>query len=127
MESPPPIMPSPGPQPAEPQQPYSSQTVSVNWDEDESAPGSQRVQFGLSECIETKTVTTTTTTKRTFPPLFVREPRPLESLDSKEYPLALKPTPPQLAEFSFDVPGLDFIGEDGKQVSSGARPSCSLV
>ncbi|SPO04742.1 related to CDC4 - cell division control protein [Cephalotrichum gorgonifer] len=108
-------MPSPGPQPSDPHQPYSSQTVSVNWDEDAATPGSRRFEFGLSECIETKTVTTTTTTKRTFPPLFVREPRPLESLDVKEYPLASKPTPPQLAQFSFDVPGFDLFGDDTKQ------------
>lgn len=35
--------------------------------------------------------------------MFVREPRPLTSLDTKEYPLAQKPTPPELANFTFDV------------------------
>jgi hypothetical protein len=54
-------------------------------------------------------VTTTTTTKRTFPPVFVRESRRLESLDAKEYPLALKPTPPELAKFSYDVAGFQDI------------------
>lgn len=118
-------MASPGPQTSDPQQqPYSSQTVSVSWDEDDTTPGAKRFQFGLSECIETKTVTTTTTTKRTFPPLYVREPRPLESLDEKEYPLAQKPTPPQLAEFSFNVPGFDYFKDDNKQVCR--RQNCLL-
>lgn len=35
--------------------------------------------------------------------MFVREPRPLTSLDSKEYPLAHKSTPPELANFSYGV------------------------
>jgi len=81
--------------------------VSVSWGEDDSPVGARRYQFEVSECVETKTITTTTTTKRTFPPVYVREPRPLASLDAKEYPLASKPTPPELAQFSFDVPGFD--------------------
>lgn len=114
------MTPSPGPPSGDSRGPYSSQTVSVSWDEGDTTPGSRRFQFGVSECIETKTVTTTTTTKRTFPPLFVREPRPLDSLDVKEYPLASKPTPPQLAQFTFDVPGFDLFAEENaspKQVS----------
>lgn len=82
--------------------PRSSQTtVSVNWDDADSLSPHARMQFEVAECIETKTITTTTTTKRSFPPMFVREPKPLTSLDSKEYPLARKPTPPELANFSF--------------------------
>ncbi|KAI0133879.1 hypothetical protein BJ170DRAFT_716036 [Xylariales sp. AK1849] len=84
--------------------PRSSQTtVSVNWDEADPLSSHPRMKFEVAECIETKTITTTTTTKRSYPPLFVREPKPLLSLDSKEYPLAQKPTPPELANFTFDV------------------------
>ncbi|KAI1644604.1 WD40 repeat-like protein [Daldinia loculata] len=83
--------------------PRSSQTtVSVNFDDADSLSHPQ-LKFGVAECIETKTVTTTTTTKRSYPPLLVRESKPLSSLDSKEYPLAQKPTPPELANFSFNV------------------------
>ena len=120
------MTPSPGSQPTDSRGPYSSQTVSVSWGEGDTTPGSRTFQFGVSECIETKTVTTTTTTKRTFPPLFVREPRPLESLDVKEYPLASKSTPPQLAQFTFDVPGFDLFAEEdapSKQVSLVFRHS----
>jgi F-box and WD-40 domain protein CDC4 len=95
---------SPGSQ-KEPRRPKSSQTtVSVSFGEDARR---HRFQFEVSECVETKTVTTTTTTKRSFPPVFVREPRPLAALDAKEYPLASKPTPPELARFTFDLPGLE--------------------
>ena len=98
------MTPSPGLQ-REPRRPKSSQaTVSVSFGEDASR---RSFQFDVSECVETKTVTTTTTTKRSFPPVFVREPRSLADLDAKEYPLASKPTPPELAKFTFDVPGFD--------------------
>ncbi|KAI2633402.1 WD40 repeat-like protein [Xylaria nigripes] len=86
----------------EPKRPRSSQTtVSVNFDEPDSLSPHPRIKFGVAECIETKTVTTTTTTKRSYPPLLVRESRPLLSLDAKEFPLARKPTPPELANFTF--------------------------
>ncbi|KAI1472782.1 WD40 repeat-like protein [Daldinia caldariorum] len=77
-------------------------TVSVNFD-DADSHSHPRLKFGVAECIETKTVTTTTTTKRSYPPLLVRESKPLSSLDSKEFPLAQKPTPPELANFTFNV------------------------
>lgn len=84
--------------------PRSSQTtVSVNWDDADGLSPHPRMKFEVAECIETRTVTTTTTTKRSYPPMFVREPRPLSSLDSKEYPLAQKPIPPELANFTFDM------------------------
>ncbi|KAI2470184.1 WD40 repeat-like protein [Annulohypoxylon bovei var. microspora] len=88
----------------EPGRPQSSQTtVSVNFDDADSVSPHPRIKFGVAECIETKTITTTTTTKRSYPPLLVRETKPLSSLDSKEYPLAQKPTPPELAKFTFNV------------------------
>ena len=83
--------------------PRSSQRVSISWNEpDHSLGRPARLHFDVAECVETKTVTTTTTTKRSFPPLFIREPRPLESLDTKEYPLAMRATPPELSRFTLD-------------------------
>ncbi|KAH8666905.1 WD40-repeat-containing domain protein [Xylariales sp. PMI_506] len=121
--------------------PRSSQTtVSVNWDDADSLSPRPRMKFEVAECIETKTVTTTTTTKRSYPPMFVREPRPLLSLDSKEYPLAQKPTPPELANFSFDVDeygGLSWPTDDSlslqnsfqstsDEISQEIKPDASL-
>lgn len=82
--------------------PRSTQTLSVGWKdgEDKASRHGSTMHIELAECVETKTVTTTTTTKRSYPPLRVRQ-RPLSSLDSKEYPLALKTTPPELADLSF--------------------------
>ena len=87
-------------------------TVSVNFDDaDPSTPHRSRssMQFEVAECIETKTITTTTTTKRSYPPFQLRESRPLSALDSKEYPLALKPTPPELAKFTFSLDNSDAV------------------
>ncbi|KAK2074846.1 hypothetical protein P8C59_009020 [Phyllachora maydis] len=95
----------------EPRRPRSksSQKVSVSWEEPENTTSrrASRLQFEVAECVETKTVTTTTTTKRSFPPLFVRKPRQLNSLDSKEYPLASKTTPPELSKFTVDFSDID--------------------
>lgn len=81
--------------------PRSTQTLSLGWKdgEDEASRHRSTMHIELAECVETKTVTTTTTTKRAYPPLHVRQ-RPLSSLDAKEYPLALKATPPELAGLS---------------------------
>ncbi|EJT75072.1 hypothetical protein GGTG_08910 [Gaeumannomyces tritici R3-111a-1] len=94
--------------------PRSSQKVSVSWDEDENTVTrrTSRLQFELAECVETKTVTTTTTTKRAYPPLLVRQRRPLSGLDSKEYPLANRPTPPELARFTVDLDESDGFSLD---------------
>lgn len=89
-------------------------TISVGWNEgqDSVSQHTSRLQIELAECVETKTVTTTTTTKRSYPPLLVRQ-RSLASLDQKEYPLAAKETPPELANFSFELHGqvVDFDDE----------------
>ncbi|KAI0394919.1 WD40 repeat-like protein [Xylariaceae sp. FL0594] len=83
----------------EPGRPSSNQaTISVRFDEPDSQ---SMIKFEVADCIETKTVTTTTTTKRSFPPLRVRHARPLASLCEKDYPLARKPTPPELTHFTF--------------------------
>ncbi len=75
--------------------PRSSQQVSVSWEEtqDSVTRHTSRLQFEVAECVETKTVTTTTTTKRSYPPLFVREPRHLSSLDSRNTRLPQGPSP----------------------------------
>lgn len=79
----------------------------MTWEEDESHVTHHRLMQFADECIETKTVTTTTTTKRSYPPLLVREPRNLHLLDSKEYPLASRQTPPELRKLTFDIDGHD--------------------
>ncbi|KAB5518900.1 WD40-repeat-containing domain protein [Coniochaeta sp. 2T2.1] len=85
-----------------------SQQVSLRWDEEDAGTRRPaRLQFEVAECVETKTITTTTTTRRSYPPLFVREPRSLQSLDSKEYPLASRPTPPELSQVTLDMPDFD--------------------
>ncbi|TFB02770.1 Cell division control protein 4 [Trichoderma ghanense] len=95
----------------EPRRPRSAhtQTVSVNIAESTTTgtPPARRFQLHVSECVETKTVTTTTRLTRKFPQVFIRDPAPLESLDTKEYPLAMKPTPPELADFSYSYDGTD--------------------
>jgi F-box and WD-40 domain protein CDC4 len=80
-----------------------SQKMSVNLT-DGSLDNPRRFQLGMSECVETKTITTTTRLTRKFPQVFVDNPIPLESLDVKEYPLAMKPTPPEIADFSYRMP-----------------------
>ncbi|PQE33547.1 hypothetical protein CJF32_00003439 [Rutstroemia sp. NJR-2017a WRK4] len=103
----------------ETRRPRSSHTVSLGWEDAEDAvQRTSRLQVELADCIETKTVTTTTTTKRSYPPLLFQSPRSLDSLDAKEYPLALKPTPPELAKFSYEVNGqrIDFGEDDFRSV-----------
>lgn len=59
----------------------------------------------VSECVETKTVTTTTRLTRKLPHVFDGAPTPLEELDTREYPLAMKPTPPELLAFTMTAQG----------------------
>lgn len=89
---------------SEPRRPRSAPKVSVNIVEGSQNNGRRYHQLEVRECVETKTVTTTTRLTRKFPRVFVGDPTPLESLDTKEYPLAMKPTPPELLEFSYNVP-----------------------
>jgi F-box and WD-40 domain protein CDC4 len=83
----------------------------------------QMMQFA-DECIETKTITTTTTTKRSYPPLFLRQPRDVHSLDSKEYPLASRPTPPELRRLTYDLYEHDLSRweDDGDTDAQVSRP-----
>src|SRR3569833_2360965 len=121
MNSPPPMVKT-----TEVHRPRSSQHMSVSWDEVEGAAGpcaTARLQIEVAECVATKTITTATTTKRSYPPLFVREPRPPQSLDTKEYPLAMRPTPPERSKFSLDLdPGYLVLDDSPK----GTSPSPSL-
>ncbi|KAG5657010.1 hypothetical protein KAF25_011179 [Fusarium avenaceum] len=108
------MTPSPAtPQALEPRHPKPSQTVSVNISEG-SQNRARRFQLEVSECVETKTVTTTTRLTRKFPQVFVRDPVPLENLDTKEYPLAMKPTPPELIQFSYNMPGAQETDDEGE-------------
>ncbi|KAF7546324.1 hypothetical protein G7046_g9332 [Stylonectria norvegica] len=92
-------------QAVEPRHPKNGgQNLSVSLSEG-SQSSARRFQLEVSECVETKTVTTTTRLTRKFPHVFVRDPMPLENLDSKEYPLAMKATPPELIQFSYKLPG----------------------
>ncbi|KAF7862520.1 hypothetical protein EAF04_007393 [Stromatinia cepivora] len=85
---------------------HPSQTVSLGWEDGDDTGGhTSRLQVELEDIIETKTVTTTTTTKRSYPSLLFQNPRPVDSLDAKEYPLAFKPTPPELTRFSYELDG----------------------
>lgn len=94
-----------------------------DWTEADDAVSSRstRVQIELAECVETKIITTTTTTKRSYPPLLVRPPRSLQSLNSKEYPLALKKTPQELASFSYEVDGEVIHFREDDRLSSAAQ------
>ena len=90
----------------ETRRPRSDQTVSMGWEESEDSisRSTSRLHIDLAECVETKTVTTTTTTKRSYPPILLRH-KPLHSLDTKEYPLALKSTPAELTQITYEVDG----------------------
>lgn len=92
-----------------------------SWDEagDLATRDTATFQIELAECVETKTITTTTTTKRSYPPLLVRRPQSLESLDSKQYPLARKPTPQEISSFSYEIDGevVNFREERRRQPS----------
>ncbi|KAI8724248.1 F-box domain-containing protein [Fusarium sp. LHS14.1] len=111
------MTPSPSSQALEPRHPKPTQTVSVNISEG-SQNRSRRFQLEVSECVETKTVTTTTRLTRKFPHVFVRDPVPLENLDTKEYPLAMKPTPPELIQFSYNMPGTNEVEDDDEEERS---------
>lgn len=76
---------------------HRSESVGISWDETASRLHMEQ------ECIETKVITTTTTTKRHYPSIQIRAPRSLGSLDGKEYPLARTPTPEELSKFSYMV------------------------
>lgn len=85
-----------------------SQTVSIAWNDDTISRHTSTLQIGMAECVETKTVTTTTTTKRSYPPLLIRQ-YSLDKLDAKEYPLASRPTPVELLNFSYEMNQLNDI------------------
>lgn len=80
-----------------------NQVVSVGWIEGDNTMSrrTSSLQIELAECVETKTVTTTTTTKRSYPPLLIRQP--LDKLNPKEYPLALQHPPAELLNFQYEI------------------------
>ena len=62
-------------------------------------------QFSFAPATQTTVVTTTTTTTTSFPPLMMKAPNHLHTLDAKFYPLAACPTPPILKRLTFEVGG----------------------
>ncbi|KAG5981944.1 hypothetical protein E4U55_002478 [Claviceps digitariae] len=110
--------PKPSSQAVEPRRPRSgrsAQTVSVSIAEGDKENG-RRFELQLSECVETKTVTTTTRLTRKFPRIYLSDPAPLETLDYREYPLASKPTPPELLGFCFEQPEEERLEDEASNV-----------
>ena len=74
-------------------------------------------------------MTTTTTTKRSYPPLLIQQ-QSLEKLNAKEYPLATKPPPAELLNFSYEIEGdstleeEDTVHEVGIQTCTILDPKC---
>ncbi|KAG9245583.1 WD40-repeat-containing domain protein [Calycina marina] len=93
-----------------------SQTVSISCEE---ADGISTIH-AIAECVETKIVTTTTTTKRVYPPLGLPQ-QPLTSLKSKEYPLAQQEVPDNLAHFKFGYEENVRQEYEGSQISRGNK------
>lgn len=92
----------------EPGGPHTAQTASLAYPANSPSPrpgsgsaSSRRYNLQLRECIETKTITTTTRLTRQYPNVLSHDPKPLDSLDAKEYPLARRPPPPELANFRY--------------------------
>ena len=62
-------------------------------------------QFSFAPATQTTVVTTTTTTTTSFPPLIMKAPTHLHTLDAKLYPLAASPTPSTLKRLTFEAGG----------------------
>jgi hypothetical protein len=62
-------------------------------------------QFSFAPATQTTVVTTTTTTTTKFPPFVMRNPRRMQELDPKLYPLAATPTPASLRNICFNLGG----------------------
>lgn len=81
-------------------------------------------EFSLPPTTQTTVVTTTTTTTTKFPPLVMRAPRPLRTLDPKRYPLAAAPTPDSLKDIKFDIKGRPLLfheADDGAKALAQVR------
>lgn len=107
-----------------------NQVVSVGWVEGDNTMSrrTSSLQIELAECVETKTVTTTTTTKRSYPPLIFRQP--VEKLDPKEYPLASQNPPAELLNFQYEISQASTSrnGNNGaKLVSNVSAESCIVT
>jgi hypothetical protein len=75
-------------------------------------------QLSYAPATQTTVVTTTTTTTTAFPPFLMKAPRNLAERDSKNYPLASKPTPDALKRFTFDLGGQIACFEEAADVDS---------
>lgn len=101
----------------------SSQVVSVNISEP-NPDSPSRFHLEVSECVETRTVTTTTRLTRKSPHVFDSNPTPLECLDTKEFPLAMKPTPPELLAFTYNI-AAEGVGADTHMANPVGFPPAS--
>ncbi|KAI1966653.1 SCF ubiquitin ligase complex subunit cdc4 [Ophidiomyces ophidiicola] len=75
-------------------------------------------QFSFAPTTQTTIVTTTTTTTTNFPPLVMRVPRLVDSLDPKEYPLASAPTPASLRDIKFNLNGQSILFHEPSDAAS---------
>jgi F-box and WD-40 domain protein CDC4 len=73
-------------------------------------------QLSFAPATQTIVITTTTTTTTNFPPLLMKAPQHLHSLDPKEYPLAASPTPASIRKFRFNIGGRSAIFEEAEDV-----------
>lgn len=86
-------------------------------------------EFSLAPTTQTTIVTTTTTTTTKFPPLVMRAPRPLRTLDPKRYPLAAAPTPDSLKDIKFNINGKPLVfneADDGAKALAEVREIVEL-
>ncbi|ETI20318.1 hypothetical protein G647_08352 [Cladophialophora carrionii CBS 160.54] len=74
-------------------------------------------QFSFAPATQTTVVTTTTTTTTKFPPLRMRQPRRMQDLDLKQYPLAATPTPPSLKKIHFEIGGKQSIFHEAEDTT----------
>jgi hypothetical protein len=81
-------------------------------------------QFSFAPATQTTVVTTTTTTTTSFPPLILKAPKCLHTLDSKLYPLAASPTPQALRKLRFDVGGTKLEYEEAENAQQALRNVC---
>jgi hypothetical protein len=81
-------------------------TVHEKKNTDSLSPYSTVGTFSYAPATQTKVVTTTTTTTVSFPPMMIKQPRHLNDLDPREYPLSSAPTPESLKRVAFNYEGV---------------------
>ncbi|KAJ9614525.1 SCF ubiquitin ligase complex subunit cdc4 [Cladophialophora chaetospira] len=74
-------------------------------------------QFSFAPATQTTVVTTTTTTTTKFPPMLMKQPRRMQDLDLKHYPLAAAPTPPGLRKIHFELGGKQTVFQEAEDTA----------